>query len=244
VLVLALESSSRRGSVALVEGGRLLSSAFHEQVNAHGERLVQLLDQVLSDSGRRRNELTHVAAGRGPGAFTGLRVGLGLAQGIGSALSVPVIGVGSLKAMAAAVPSAVAGARWSVLDARRGEVFLAAYDANGIELVAPRPVPFGAVVRVLMSFRNGELRQIPQHWLLGEATDAVPELSQIGHDFEVLRNQDTDLPSAAAVGRLASTIGVSCPGQLGSALPEYLREADAVLPNLPPSPLAKPRSLS
>jgi tRNA threonylcarbamoyladenosine biosynthesis protein TsaB len=233
VLVLALDTSSRRGSVALLDSGRPLADAWHEELNAHGERVLGLIDEVFAKSGRVRSELSRVAVGRGPGAFTGLRVGLALAQGIAAGLAVPIVGTGSLEAMAAALPPQWVGNRWPVIDARRGEFFVACYAEDGRELVAPLVVAHHALVDRLFELRSA----VPDepNWLLGDALRLVSEKVDSAKGFRVFHSEATDWPSAIGVGRLCSTVGAT-----GPAAPLYLRDADAVLPNLPPCPLDQP----
>jgi tRNA threonylcarbamoyladenosine biosynthesis protein TsaB len=235
VLVLGLETSSRRGSVALLDSGRLLAEAWHDEPNAHGERLIGLIDGVLEVAGIRPNQLDRVAVGRGPGAFTGLRVGLALAQGISSGLAIPAIGVGSLRAMAAAMGEGRSGSRWPVVNARRGEMFIACYREDGVELVSPRAVPrlgFSQTVRSLLSTVD---RPYSTNWLIGNAVGEIPELAIELPEFLHYSSDATDWPQAAAVGGLGSNLAEVAP-----ASPDYLRDADAVVPHLPPCPLNQP----
>src|SRR5687768_454757 len=126
VRVLAIETSSPRGSVALLDDDRLVVELEHDQPNAHAERILPLVERALEAAGFDRTSLDRVAVGIGPGSFTGLRVGIALAEGLALGLDIPIIGVASLRAMAAAVPAAEARIRIPVLDARRDEVFVAA----------------------------------------------------------------------------------------------------------------------
>lgn len=218
----------------------MLADAWHDEANAHGERLLGLIDEIFRRSGRGLAELDRVAVGRGPGAFTGLRVGLALAQGIGSGLNLPAVGIGSLRAMAAGAPAQVRGNRWTVLDARRGELFLACFADDNTELVSPRAVPRQGIVETLLRL-NSNLPGTPtDSLLLGDAISDIPELA--GADLAArcgltpYRSCGTDWPGASAVGRLASDQAENAP-----ASPEYLRDADAIIPNLPPCPLNQPR---
>src|SRR5512145_187944 len=233
VLVLALDTSSRRGSVALLDSGRPLADAWHEELNAHGERVLGLIDEVFTSSGRVRSELGRVAVGRGPGTFTGLRVGLALAQGIAAGLGVPTVGTGSLEAMAAAFPAQQSGNRWPVIDARRGEFFVACYAEDGRELVSPVAVAQDALFEHLAELRSAVADE--PNWLLGDALRLVSGKAEPPKGFRVFHSEATDWPSAIGVGRLCSTLGAT-----GPAAPLYLRDADAILPKLPPCPLDLP----
>ncbi|HET7540536.1 MAG TPA: tRNA (adenosine(37)-N6)-threonylcarbamoyltransferase complex dimerization subunit type 1 TsaB, partial [Polyangiaceae bacterium] len=94
--IVGIESSSRRGSVALLEGERLVASAEHEQPNNHAERLLPLFEQLLAETGWPKSSLDRLGVGIGPGSFTGLRAGIALAEGLSVGLDRPLWGVGSL----------------------------------------------------------------------------------------------------------------------------------------------------
>lgn len=239
MLVLALETSTRRGSVALVGSGRLIAERWHEEPQAHGERLLGLVDDLFKEADDLSpRDLQAIAAGHGPGAFTGLRVGLAMAQGLATGLGIPAIGVSSLQAMALGLAPGVRGRRWPILDARRGEFFVACYAEDGTELIAPEAVAkakFADRLRHLQAKVGG---QSCPDWLLGDVASTLDLSPLAPAGFCVHHDHRTDWPGAAAVGRLASM------ASRGPSLPiaaEYLRDADAVLPKLPPSPLAQPR---
>src|SRR6476469_7494415 len=105
----------------------------------HGEQLAPLIEQALGQAGIVRQDLTAIAVGVGPGPFTGLRVGLVTARTLGFVLDVPVYGVCSLDALAleAVETGAVAVPFVVATDARRKEVYLAAYDADGSRTSGP-----------------------------------------------------------------------------------------------------------
>jgi tRNA threonylcarbamoyladenosine biosynthesis protein TsaB len=228
VRVLGIETSSIRGSVALVEGGKTLVVASHERANAHEASIQPLIEQALADAGWSARQLDRIAVGTGPGSFTGLRVGIALAQGISEGLEIPLLGVGSLQAMAHALPSARRVVRVPLLDARRGEFFLAAYDPDGRELLAPLIAEnVRAVEKIVEGLPGSAL-------LLGRAWD--PVVSPLEHH----RSEETDLPHARAIALLGAELEIGQP-----ALPLYLRPAVATAPRLQPNPLsAETRSVS
>lgn len=184
--------------------------------------MLPLLDQLLSDAGWSRNSLDRLAVGIGPGTFTGLRVGVALIQGIALGLGRPLYGVSSLQAMARAVPATVPALRCALLDARRDEVFVAAYDAFGAEQVGPRAVP-----------RKNVLQWLADH-LPADTVYVGEEAARLLPDARVHRAADADLPHAINTGRIAAERAV----HEFAAEPLYIRDVDAVLPVLPPSPLS------
>jgi tRNA threonylcarbamoyladenosine biosynthesis protein TsaB len=130
VLTLALDTTTRAGSVAVMDGDRLLAVIHGDPSRTHGERLPGEIDRAMEAAGVTPRDLGLLAVATGPGAFTGLRIGLAAMQGLAMVIGRPVVGVSALDALAAAVfegadPDVEAVAPW--LDAQRGEVFGAFY---------------------------------------------------------------------------------------------------------------------
>jgi tRNA threonylcarbamoyladenosine biosynthesis protein TsaB len=127
--VLALDSTTRDGSVALVRDDVIVVERAGEPGVSHAERLPADLRAVLAEAGLGLGAVDLFAVASGPGAFTGLRIGLAGVLGLGLALDRPAAGVPTLAAMAwdalAREPEATAAGAW--LEASRGEVFAAAY---------------------------------------------------------------------------------------------------------------------
>jgi tRNA threonylcarbamoyladenosine biosynthesis protein TsaB len=128
----ALVEMGADGPVAVGEAGLLLSGS-------HATHLLPLLDALIGEAGWRRGSVDLWVATRGPGSFTGLRVGLGTVRGLSLGSGRPCLGVGTLEAMAEAWGPAHAE-RVPMLVAGRGEVFAARYDPTGsppVERAAP-----------------------------------------------------------------------------------------------------------
>ena len=132
----------------------------------HATRLLALVNNLLESANMGWGEIDRIAAGLGPGTFTGLRVGLATARGLAQSLGVELAGVSSLRALAE--PALRSGPGRSgvlaVLDARRGEVFAAAYEVTGEgpseeELIAPRalaPEELGSIIEQAEAQREDE----------------------------------------------------------------------------------------
>jgi tRNA threonylcarbamoyladenosine biosynthesis protein TsaB len=221
VRILAIETSSPRGSVALVESGAIVRASDHELASEHAERILPLIEQLLSEAGWSRTSLDRIAAGVGPGSFTGLRVGMALADGIAIGLGIAAVGVGSLRAMTHAVPPEQPGARAALLDARRNELFVGAYDASGVELVAPCVLPRDRALAFLG-------RVLGEFVLVGRV---VAELATGGRQW--VQSPLAELPHAGCVGLIAAELDPDT----ATLEPIYVRGPNATLPQLPPSPL-------
>lgn len=141
MIFLALETATEWCSAALWIEGELHLQEAHAG-NRHSELLLPMAQQLLAEAGLRYMDLDAIAYGEGPGSFTGLRIACGVTQGLALAVDCPVIGIGSLQALAAAVPTTMEVL--ALLDARMGEVYVARY-RNGVEMAAPAVLKPGLV---------------------------------------------------------------------------------------------------
>jgi tRNA threonylcarbamoyladenosine biosynthesis protein TsaB len=138
-VLLAFDTATPLVTVALHDGEDVVVEHTSEQRMKHGEQLAPLIERSMDAAGIVRQDLTAVAVGVGPGPYTGLRVGLVTARTLGFVLEIPVYGVCSLDVLALeAVDTGAVQADFVVAtDARRREVYLASYDANGRRLDGP-----------------------------------------------------------------------------------------------------------
>lgn len=131
--LLAIESSTEQLSVALLSDGQVQARDSRE-TRRHGALLLPLVEGLLAEAGIGRRQLDAIAFGRGPGAFTGVRLATSAAQGLGFGLDRPVLAVSSLQALAVAMLRGTAVAPlMTLLDARMGELYAAGWtvDADG-----------------------------------------------------------------------------------------------------------------
>lgn len=138
-MLLTFDTATPRVAVALHDGSDVVAELEAERAMKHGEQLAPLIDAVLRQVGVVRQDLTAIGVGVGPGPFTGLRVGLVTARTLGFVLEIPVYGVCTLDVLAVEAVDTGAVDRDFVVatDARRKEVYLASYDADGVRLDGP-----------------------------------------------------------------------------------------------------------
>jgi tRNA threonylcarbamoyladenosine biosynthesis protein TsaB len=127
--LLAIETATEACSVALVHGETVIARS-ELAPRRHAERVLPMADELLAEAGIGRHALDGIAVGRGPGAFTGVRLAVSLAQGMAMALDVPVVTVSSLAALALEAPEDDAEIL-AVIDARMGEIYAASYRRDG-----------------------------------------------------------------------------------------------------------------
>lgn len=127
--ILALETSAKAVSAAVVEDGVVLASAYQNMGLTHSVTLMPLVDGMLKNAGLTAQDMALIAVAAGPGSFTGLRIGVSAAKGLAWALSLPCCGVSTLEAMAENART-FEGTVICAMDARRQQVYNAVFDCR------------------------------------------------------------------------------------------------------------------
>jgi tRNA threonylcarbamoyladenosine biosynthesis protein TsaB len=250
VNLLAIESATDMVGVGLIRGDGGSAERVHFGGRAHAELLAPSIEEVCAVSGCTVADIDQIAVDIGPGLFTGLRVGVATAKALAQALGITLLGVSSLDVLAAAA----ADGEWSrhgraapvvaVVDARRGEVFAAAYRFDGTACATEEPSADGDRIdpeRV----RDDRLAPISPEALVAWMAELGAEagrivvvgdgavryhqlLSEHGHLDLTLAEEFSAPPPLAlahlARSRLATGVPPSSPLDL---LPDYRRPADA-----------------
>src|SRR5262245_39653029 len=127
--VLALDTTTRAGSVALIESDRVIDERVGNDMRSHAERLPHYIHAIASAHGVALADIDLFAVASGPGSFTGLRIGIATIQGVALVAHRPVVAISALEALAQAVSAELASGAvvgtW--MDAYRGDVFAALY---------------------------------------------------------------------------------------------------------------------
>ena len=131
-LILAIETATTNCSVALFKAGVLIAEKEHNTDGyTHAEQLTLFIEEVVNSAKVSLQEIEAVALSKGPGSYTGLRIGTSTAKGLCYALDIPLLATSTLKAMAFAMAkNHVADIYCPMIDARRMEVFSALFDKN------------------------------------------------------------------------------------------------------------------
>ena len=213
MLILALETSTELGSCALWRDG-VVSERICPAGKSHSETLLPLVRDLLAEAGLKVGQLDAIAFGVGPGAFTGLRVACGAAQGLAVATSRPLIPVTSLETLAV-----LAGADrvLALLDARMGEVYSGCYQLIDGAYVLRGEIRVSAPDAVAFPVEPG--------WLAcGNAIAAYPLLAERLSMAGVPARADI-VPTAAVVARLAAQRAARGEGiDAALAAPLYVRD--------------------
>jgi tRNA threonylcarbamoyl adenosine modification protein YeaZ len=214
--ILAFDTTLGACSAAVFDAvaGRILAQAWEAIERGHAEALVGMVRGVLDRSGATLPEIDRIAVTIGPGTFTGVRIGLSLARGLKLALGTPVCGLTSLEAIRLNIrDNPEARAITALIDARRGEFYLAAWSADGARIVAPCAVRHQAAADLVP----------PGSLVLGTGADKFIELAG---EREAVRARACDLPDAARIAEAATGL---VPGE-APPQPVYLRPSGAELP--------------
>lgn len=213
MLILALETSTELGSCALWHDGQLTERACPTG-RSHSETLLPLVGELLQEAGVGVRQLDAIAFGVGPGAFTGLRVACGVAQGLAMAGDLPLIPVSSLETMAGTT-----GAErvLALLDARMGEVYSGSYLRSAAGYALQGDIRLAAPGDVAIPQGPG--------WLAcGNAPTAYPALRQRLEEAGIAVQADV-LPMAAQLARLAAPRVLRGEGiDAALAAPLYVRD--------------------
>ena len=127
--ILALETSAKSVSAAVVEDGMVLASAYQNIGLTHSVTLMPLVDAMLQHAALSAQDMGLIAVAAGPGSFTGLRIGISAAKGLAWALDLPCCGVSTLEAMAENVRN-FDGTVICAMDARRQQIYNAVFDCR------------------------------------------------------------------------------------------------------------------
>ena len=208
-LILAFDTSAAHCAAALLTGDTVLSSRTEAMSKGQAERLMPLVQDVLSDAGKTWSDLDAIGVGIGPGNFTGIRISVAAARGLALALNIPAIGVSTLEALAldAKTPTLVC------LDARRDRVYAQVFADTPQtpflhDVANMRDVKMPTSIRCI-GFRSAEI--------------AVAVNGAAGSDEQIAA------PEAFAKVALAKLTA----GDQPPPAPMYLRAADAALPATP-----------
>lgn len=131
-MLLAIDTATRFLSVALHNGQRILAEKSQVSENQHTTQLIPLIDNLLTDIERTIQDVSAVAVSQGPGSFSGLRVGIGVAKGIASGRNIPLLGIPTLDIVAYSTPPLQA-TMTAVVQAGRGRIIAGMYRWQGSE---------------------------------------------------------------------------------------------------------------
>jgi tRNA threonylcarbamoyladenosine biosynthesis protein TsaB len=229
VVSLALDTTTRSGSVAVLRDDHLLALVHGDASRTHGERLPGEIDRAVRNAQIALRSVELLVVATGPGAFTGLRIGLAAVQGLAMVLGVPVIGVSALDALALAVSERQPERPLTVstwVDAQRGEVFAATHhwlQGGALDWRSTEPI-VAAPAAVLADMRASQLRP---DVFVGDAASRHADLIRAEHDVPLHPAPDALAPYLGRLGQARARRGEAGPPH--ALQPLYVRRPDAEL---------------
>ncbi len=224
--ILALDTATLTASVALCEGDHVLGAG-DARAETHSEKLLPLIDRILTEAGVAAADLDAIVCGAGPGSFTGLRIGLSTAKGLCFALSRPLIMISSLRALAlGGTDEARAGGALvlALLDAKKHELYAGLYDASGEPVTAEVVLPPARLAAWV------EGRRVV---VVGDGAAAYPEIAAACGPILAGARATPDARALAILG--ARRLAAGDADDMLTAAPSYIRasEAEIATPGAP-----------
>ena len=218
--ILALESSAKAVSVCVLEDGRLVGQYYQNSGLTHSRTLLPMVQALLSNLELRMGDIYLVAVSRGPGSFTGLRIGVATAKGLAQPLSLPCCGVSTLEAMATQAAPVWDGVLCPVMDARREQIYNAVFSSEQGRLFRLQPDRAIAIDQLAEEIKKSG----KPYFLVGDGAAMC---------YNKLRERELPVVLAPENLRFQSAYGVALAAQeaeLSSAealVPVYLRLSQA-----------------
>lgn len=220
--ILAIETSGKFCSVALIHEGLAEFSRVDETEMNHARAIGPYVEECVKEARRREWEIDAVAVSMGPGSYTGLRIGLSMAKGLCFSLNVPLIGVSTLKLIA--VKAMFRNIDWEgdeilvpMIDARRMEVYTAAYDFRLKALLPPQPL-------ILEQDSYADLPKDRDIYFMGDGSAKSKEVLK-GERYHWLDGVNPKASDMTALAEKAFREGDFI--DTAYSIPEYLKEYEA-----------------
>ncbi len=213
MLILAVDTTHKACSAAIYDTeqadkqGGVCGYQYDEMPKGHAEKLPEMIHQTLAASGVSFNQIGKIVATTGPGSFSGVRIGLSAAKGFALSLDLPLVGIGSLEAVAAGVEVFLTSRVLAAFDARRNEIYVQLFE-NGQSVTQPD---------ILTPQEAALLAGDQTTIIVGSACDILMPLNT-----NLIKTTANDLPDARVAARLGAKRKTD-----GPVHPIYLRRADA-----------------
>ena len=223
MIVLGIETSTKIGSVALADKGKILVAADLSGVMNHSEKLLPAIEKIMASRKIGFPDISRIAVSTGPGSFTGLRIGLTVARTLAQMLRKKVVGIPTLDCLAAMVP-ACEGLICPLISAIQGQVYYALYQCSA----GQRP-------KKITDYRLASIKELEQDLknrrqkviFTGEALGSIQaSLLQIFPDKSSFTAPEVWRPTAAWVSLLGSWYQ---PQPWAKVVPYYIRPSEAEL---------------
>jgi tRNA threonylcarbamoyladenosine biosynthesis protein TsaB len=226
--ILCIDSSTEACSVALSTNNQTIYQRFMLAPREHTQKILPTVDEVVKEAQLTLADIDVIAYGQGPGSFTGVRIGISIAQGLAFGLDKKMVGISTLQAMAqqayveATQNNKLCDSVYAAIDARMGEVYFAHYLLiDGLMQLQGDERVITPALLIEMHHKN-EMSLINESILVGTGWSAYPELS---HFYKDSVTSDILYPNAAyMLDSARNLIGQDAAVEPEQAIPVYLRD--------------------
>lgn len=217
--ILAVDTSTMMSSISILEDDKIIADSSINQEETHSEMLVPLIKRMLDDLKIKANDIDLFAIAKGPGSFTGLRIGMTSLKAMAQALDKPIIGVSTLKGMAYSIMND--GYVLAIIDARGKRYFSGLYKWNNDQL----EMQFEEIIEE--NVLEERIQEIDRITIVGEAISKLPnkikefsnvKLSHPGLNNGISRNIAVLAKEKYEKGEIDNTFDIT---------PNYLRKSQA-----------------
>ena len=218
--ILGIDSSAKSASAAVTENGKIISEFYINTGLTHSQTLLPIIDSTLKCADLTLDDIGLIAVSKGPGSFTGIRIGVAAAKGMADVKNIPCIGISTLEAMAYNITD-IDCTVCSVMDARCNQVYTALFnieDGNVKRLTEDSAISIDELKNVLNNYENLKI-------LVGDGADLC---------YNKLINDVSNLKKAGEKCKYQSAVGICHASEKYSdyissteLVPEYLRPPQA-----------------
>ncbi|MEH7098090.1 tRNA (adenosine(37)-N6)-threonylcarbamoyltransferase complex dimerization subunit type 1 TsaB [Neobacillus vireti] len=219
--ILAIDTSNYVLGVALLEDNQVLGEYITNLKKNHSVRIMPAIETLMKDCDRVPADLTKIVVAKGPGSYTGVRIGVTVAKTLAWTLNIPLVGISSLEILAAGTGRYFDGYVSPIFDARRGQVYTALYQYQNSKLTAVRQDQL-----VMLADWAGELqeRDKPILFVGNDLPLHQPKIEEILGKKAIFASITEHNPRPAELAGL----GQDKPGEdLHTFVPNYIRLAEA-----------------
>jgi len=221
--ILALDTATKICSVAILDDQSILAEAASVSTQTHAIHLIEMIHKVVGMAGLALSEIEGFAVGRGPGSFTGLRIGISTIKALSVATGKPVVGVSNLDALA--MQAAASGAMiCPLMDARKGEVYFSRYRCENGNLQKIVPARVAPLDEALAAIQTACV-------FIGEAARIYrKKISEKVGPYASFAVPDQNIIRASTIARLSlNRFRQANTDNIILLVPDYIRKSDAQL---------------
>lgn len=170
--ILAFDSSAKSASVAILDGEKIIAESFENEGRTHSKTLLAMFEKIVNEHKINVKDVDLIAVTNGPGSYTGVRIGVSVAQGLALAWSVKCVGVSSLEALAQNIDNTDKSLICAVMDARADQVYTALFKRENSKIIRVSNDACMKISELVEKFRKTNENYV----LVGDASEKVAEI--------------------------------------------------------------------